>query len=425
VRLSAQGKLRGKVRVPPSKSYTHRAVLTASLSSGKSRVYNPLVSRDTKATFAACRAMGATLEESDSCLTVIGSEPRVPGDVVNVENSGTTLRFMTSVFALPKRGYTVLTGDTSIRQRPMQALLDSLSSLGANARSSLGNGCAPIIVGEGGMGGGDAEIRGDISSQFVSSILISAPLASGDSSLRVDGAVSRPYIEATLHLSRLHRVKIEREGTSFFRIQGGQNYAPNDFVVPADFGSAAFLMAAVALVGGEVEFTGLTPSLPQGDSAITDVLKRLGVRVDSRRGSTLVRGDGEGLLGGDFDLSDSPDLLPILSVMSLKCEEPLEIHGVTHARFKESDRIRVSVEGLRKMGAEVEERQDGMRVLKPKSLTPALVDAHDDHRMFMAFSVASLLAPEGIRVTGAESLDVSYPSFLQDIQRLGVRVVRY
>jgi 3-phosphoshikimate 1-carboxyvinyltransferase len=425
VRLVSKGRLRGSVKVPPSKSYTHRAIITASLSGGRSLVSNPLVSRDTLATIGACRAMGAQIEEDGSSIVVVGSEPKAPEDVVNVENSGTTLRFMTSVFAIPERGCAVLTGDASTRKRPMQGLLDALTGLGASVRSSRGDGCAPIIVGEGGIEGGEAEIRGDVSSQFVSSLLIAAPLARRDSKITVKDAVSRPYIDATLHLSELHGVEIGRDGYSKFETVGAQSYKPRDFVVPGDFSSASFLMAAVALIGGEVELSGLDTALPQGDAAILDIVRRMGLEVGvGGSGSVLVRGDGGGLKGGRFDLSDTPDLLPVISVLSLKCEEPVELTGVAHARFKETDRIRVAAEELSKVGAHVEERRDGLRISKPRRIAEAVLDAHDDHRSFMAFSLASLLSPGGIRVLGEESLDVSYPAFFEDMNRVGVEVLR-
>ncbi len=424
VALVAGGKLNGKIDVPPSKSYTHRAVLMASLSSGESQIIRPLASRDTLATYSACKAMGAKLEESDTGLTVVGSEPRAAQDVVNVENSGTTLRFMTSVFSLPERGYTVLTGDASVRRRPMQGLMDALSGLGAKARSSNGNGCAPIIVGEGGMSGGGTRVRGDVSSQFVSSLLISAPLARGDSTLEVVDPVSRPYIDATLTLSGLHGIGIERSGPSSFSIPGRQVYKPCDFSVPADFSSASFIMAAAALMGGRVELAGLDASLPQGDSAIMEMLVRMGVKVAKRSDSVHVEADGERLRGGRFDLADTPDLLPVLAALALRCEEPLEITGVAHARLKETDRISVATEGLQKMGVKVEERQDGMKIARANRLSRAVLDPHDDHRMFMAFALASMIAPEEVRVVGEESLEVSYPAFLADMQRLGARVVR-
>ncbi len=424
VKLLAKGKLCGKVGVPPSKSYTHRAVIMASLSPGRSRVYSPLVSRDTVATFNACRAMGAELEESGDHLTVTGSEPRAAEDVVNVENSGTTLRFMASVFSLPERGFTVLTGDGSIRRRPMGGLLDALSGLGAKAWSTRGSGCAPIIVGEGGMEGGDAEMRGDVSSQFVSSILISAPLARKGVRLRIVDAVSRPYIDATLKLSELHGIEVERDGYSRFSIGEGQRYRACDFSVPGDFSSASFVMAAVVLVGGEVELNGLTASLPQGDYAIVDILTKLGVNVIQRPDSVVVRSDGGRLGGGSFDLSDTPDLLPVLGALALKCDSPMEITGVAHARYKETDRVRFTAEGLSKIGAKVDERADGMTITGPATPTPAPLDARDDHRMFMAFALASLLVPGGFPVAGAESLDVSYPLFLEDMKLLGAEVER-
>ncbi len=424
LRLLPRGAISGKLRVPGSKSYTHRAVIMASLSDGTSVVRNPLISKDTVATVQACQAMGASVVQSGPEMKIAGAEPRAAADVVNVENSGTTLRFMTSAFSLPEKGYTILTGDDSIRRRPMQGLMDALRGLGANAWSSKGNGCAPVIVGEGGLAGGSAEIKGDVSSQFVSSILISASMGRGDSALRVTDAVSRPYIDATLILSKLHGVEIFRDGYSNFRIPGGQRYSPVDFEVPGDFGSAAFIMAAVAILGGKVEFSGLKTSMPQGDLAAVDIFRRLGVEVDSRADSVIVRSDGGWLRGGSFDLADSPDLLPVLAVLSLRCDSPVEIRGVAHARLKESDRVGVAAEGLRMMGAKVEEEGDGIRVVKPQELSQTLLDAHNDHRMFMAFSLASLLLPGGVRVAGAESVGVSYPSFLEDIQSLGVGVER-
>ncbi len=424
VRLAADGKLEGSVEVPPSKSYTHRAVVMASLSAGTSAIHRPLRSRDTLATFAACRAMGARVEDSGEDLSVTGSEPRAAKDVINVANSGTTLRFMTSVFTLPRRGFTTLTGDSSIRQRPMQPLLDALSGLGARARSANGDGLAPIVAGEGGMQGGDADIRGDVSSQFVSSALISSPLALGDSRLRVYDAVSRPYVDATVKMSDLYGIEIDRDGLSQFWVRGRQHYRRCDFTVPSDFSSASFLMGAVALVGGRVELKGLDASLPQGDSKMVDFLGRMGVRADEHKDSIVIRSDGEGLVGGKFDLSDTPDLLPVLAVMALRCDDGLEISGVAHARFKETDRISVAAGELRKLGARVEEKPDGMKIIKPRRLSPAVLDAHEDHRMFMAFALASLLARDEVRVVGEESLDVSYPGFLRDMQQLGVRVTR-
>jgi 3-phosphoshikimate 1-carboxyvinyltransferase len=418
----SRGRLEGTVRLPPSKSYTHRAVLMASLAQGESKVSNALFSRDTKATIAACKAMGAKMEQSDSTLRITGTKPMIPDDVVNVENSGTTLRFMTSAFAAAPDGYVVLTGDSSIRKRPMQPLLDTLGELGVEAWSARKNGCAPVVVKAGGIRGGSATIRGDVSSQFVSSLLISAPMSAQDTSIGVADAVSRPYIEATLTLSRRFGVKVGREGYTRFDVMAGQSYAHADFTVPADFSSASFIVAAVGLVGGKVILQDLNPELPQGDSAILKIASGMGVKVQQGEDSVTIEADGGKLKGGTFNLGDTPDLLPVVAALALRCDSPVEVVGTAHARFKETDRIAILAMELSKLGVNVEERQDGMKIIPGGEMKRVVLDAHDDHRMFMAFSLASMLVPGGIPVVGAESLDVSYPSFLEDIERLGATV---
>ena len=423
VSMPRGGGLEGSVTVPPSKSYSHRATLMASLAQGESVVSNVLISRDTKATIQACKAMGATIGERDLTLTIEGTSPKTPDDVVNVENSGTTLRFMTSAFSLAPDGYVVLTGDSSIRRRPMQPLLDTLGQLGVQAWSSRGNGCAPVVVKTGGMRGGKASIRGDVSSQFVSSLLISSPLAEIDTTLTVADAVSRPYIEMTLRLAEHFGVRVRKSGYSEFEVSSGQEYRAADFTVPADFSSASFVVAAVAMVGGRVRIDNLDASLPQGDAHIAEIARQMGAKVEEERGALVVASDGDKLRGGTFDLGDTPDLLPVVAALALRCDSPVEIVGTAHARFKETDRIAIVAKELSKLGVNVKERDDGLKILPQKGkLQAALMDAHDDHRMFMAFSLASMLIPGGAPVVGAESLDVSYPTFLEDIRKLGAKV---
>jgi 3-phosphoshikimate 1-carboxyvinyltransferase len=426
-RVLASGPLSGGVSVPPSKSYTHRAVLMAALAAEKgvrgSRVRNPLLSRDTNATVDACAAMGAQMERKEGVLVVRGTRPRLPDNVVNVENSGTTLRFMTSALSLAPDGYAVLTGDASIRRRPMQPLLDTLGQLGVQAWSSRGNGCAPVVVKTGGMRGGRASIRGDVSSQFISSLLISTPMAEIDTTLKVADAVSRPYIDMTLRLAEHFGVKIRKKGYSEFEVSSGQEYRAADFTVPADFSSASFIVAAVAMVGGKVRIENLDATLPQGDARIMEIARQMGAKVTEEKGALLVASDGDELHGGTFDLGDTPDLLPVVAAMALRCDSPVEIVGTAHARFKETDRIAIVAKELSKLGVNVKEREDGLKILPQKGrLEAAPMDAHDDHRMFMAFSLASMLIPGGAPVVGADSLDVSYPTFLEDIKRLGAKV---
>ena len=423
-RVISSGQLNGSVSVPPSKSYTHRAVLMASLAEdGRSRIRNPLLSRDTIATVEACVAMGAKMERKQGVITITGTRPRTPDNVVNVENSGTTLRFMSSAFSLAPRGHVVLTGDSSIRRRPMQPLLDTLGQLGVEAWSSRGNGCAPIIVKAGGMRGGDASIRGDVSSQFISSLLISTPLAEIDTTLEVAEAVSRPYIEMTLRLLQRYGVRVRNKGYSVFDVESDQRYMASDFTVPADFSSASFIVAAVAMLGGRVAIENLDASLPQGDARIVEIAKSMGAKVSDDDGALVVSSDGGPLSGGKFDLGDTPDLLPVVAALALRSDAPVEVVGTAHARFKETDRIAIVAKELAKLGVNVKEREDGLKITPTRAkLAAAPLDAHDDHRMFMAFSLASMLIPGGTPIKGADSLDVSYPTFLEDIKTLGAKV---
>jgi 3-phosphoshikimate 1-carboxyvinyltransferase len=393
----------------------------ASLAAGRSIIFNPLYSRDTIATLEACSAFGATIRKGERRLDVLGTRPKTPEDVINVQNSGSTLRFMTSVMSLPRTGFSVLTGDASIRRRPMQPLLDALKELGVQAFSSRDNGSAPIIVKGGGMKGGLANVNGDVSSQFVSSLLISAPLADKDVEIVLKDAISKPYIEATLASLSKFGIRVKREGYSRFFIESEQEYGACDFTIPGDFSSAAFVAAAVALVGGRVVLEGVDYTLPQGDMAIVDVLRSMGVKVRVESNRIIVESDGAVLQGVDVNLEDTPDLLPVVAALALKCDRTVNISGVAHARFKETDRISVLASELKKLEVAVHERRDGVSI-KPGKLKIATLDAHGDHRMFMAFSLISMLLPNGLPMIGSDSLDVSYPSFLKDLERLGAEV---
>ena len=225
----------------------------------------------------------------------------------------------------------------------------------------------------GGMRGGRASIRGDVSSQFVSSLLISSPAgAASDTTLAVADAVSRPYIEMTLRLAKLFGVKVDQtgEGYSEFQVPSGQEYRPADFTVPADFSSASFIVAAVAMVGGYVKIENLDASLPQGDARITEIVKEMGAKVSQEKGGLVVAADGDRLQGGTFDLGDTPDLLPVVTALALRCDSPVEIVGTAHARFKETDRIAILAKELSKLGVNVQGEADGLKVVPSREMGP-------------------------------------------------------
>ena len=412
----------GRIAAPPSKSYTHRALAAALLSDGTSLIVNPLRSQDTEATRRACVLLGAGIVERGEQMEVSGGCLKAPEDVIDVGNSGTTLRFFTAISALAPRGYAILTGDESIRRRPMEPLLEALRGLGVECWSSKLDGTAPIIVRCGGVRGGKIEIPGDISSQFISALLYASVKSSKGVKLHVKGdPVSKPYIDASIAVLNSFGFEVEREGYALFEVEGNQVGRPTSFRVPGDFSSAAFFMAGAHLTGGELIVTGLSAELPQADSKIIEILREFGSRVDIESEGVRVRGVGGGG-GGEFDLRGSPDLLPVVAVMAAKSRDETVIRGVGHARYKESNRIGSMALELRKLGVEVEELPDGLRIRGKEDLKGGCVlDSHGDHRVFMALTILAVATELGCTLVGAEWAEISYPKFLQDARLLGMR----
>ena len=421
--IVTRSSLNGNVICPPSKSYTHRAIFISSLANGRSRIINPLLSRDTIATINACRAFGVEIKRAGNSLIVSGNASlNVPDDVINVENSGTTMRFVTAISALLKNGYVIITGDDSIRKRPMGPLLSALKQLGVNSFSTKGNDKAPIIVQGGGIKRNHISIDGSISSQFISGILIAGVYADSGISLKVTGKqVSRSYIKSTLNVMSKFGAKVESSKNYRNYSITYTKYTPTSFTVPGDFSTAALLLSAGTLTGGEVTVTNLDFSLPQGDSKILEILKKMGAAIKINKNKGAVKTVGTGSLdGGDFDLSDTPDLLPVVAILSLKSRNPVRLYGVSHTRYKETDRLKIIASEFRKFGVKTKMHPDEITIDSPKKLKNAHIDSHNDHRLFMSFVIASMLTEKSV-VDGLESVDVSYPSFVQDMKKIGAR----
>ena len=419
-----RSKINGTIRCPSSKSYTHRAIAIASLVEAQSIITNILIARDTLATLTACRSLGANIIHNNNTLRIEGKRRFDPPDnIVNAENSGTTIRFLTVMSALVNKGYTVLTGDESLRKRPMQPMLDALQQLGVQCYSTKMNGTPPVIVRGGGIKGGTAVIDGSISSQFISALLISCIYADTDVTLKVKGyQVSAPYIDATLAIMKAFGVILkQRNKFSEYHICNDE-YKSTFFDIPADFSTAALIIAAGVLAGNHLTIQGINFSLPQADSYIIEIIKSMGgkIKVDRQKGEVIVQGSSN-LSGGNFDLTNSPDLLPVVSVLALKSTKTVRIMGIAHARLKETDRVSNIAIELAKFGAKVKELEDEITITPPTVIKNASVEAYNDHRLFMAFTIASMLT-EKSTVTGAESVDVSYPNFIQDMVDLGADI---
>jgi 3-phosphoshikimate 1-carboxyvinyltransferase len=408
--------LSGEVYAPPSKSYTHRAILITSLGPG-GKVLRPLLSADTKATVSACEAFGARIAVQEEIgIEGVSGRPETPENVIDVLNSGTTLRFCSAVAGLTQGA--VLTGDASIRSRPNGPLLQALNQLGARAFSIRGNECAPLVV-QGKIRGGRANLSGKVSSQFLSALLIASPLADGDTRIIIEGELkSRPYAEITLDMLGDAGVEVEASAEDFF-IPGRQSFGLQSYTIPGDFSSSSYPLAGAAVTGSQLTVRGLLPSR-QGDQAILGILERMGAMVSWDRSSGDVRIKGGDLRGIEVDASLTPDLVPTIAVLGAVARGRTVIHNAEHVRHKETDRLHAMAVELGKMGADIKERPDGLEIVGGR-LHGAEVKGYHDHRIVMALTVAGMVAGD-TKIDSAESVDVSYPGFFLAMKGLGAEI---
>ena len=419
----------GRCRAPPSKSYTHRAILAAGYAA-EATVESPLVSADTKATMRAVEAFGGDVDRrrlDDGTLQVEGFDgrPETPENVIDCANSGTTMRLVTACAALGE-GLSVLTGDGSLRSRPQGPLLSALSELGARAESTRGNGQAPLVVG-GWLTGGDVSIPGDVSSQYITALLMAGAVTDEGLEVELETELkSAPYVEITLEV--LDAFGVEAEHTEEgFRVPGGQSYDPagGSYAVPGDFSSISYLAAAGAVAAEadeEVVVEGAQPSA-QGDTAIVEVLERMGAAIEWDREAGELHAAAGDLSGVEVDVGDTPDLLPTIAAVGAIANGDTHIVNCEHVRYKETDRVSAMAEELGKLGVETTEKEDQLTVHGGDSdLVGAEVDGRGDHRIAMALAVAGLVAEGTTTIDGAEHVDVSFPGFWTVLDDLGANV---
>jgi len=407
--------LKGRIRIPSSKSQTIRALIIGSLASGESQIKNPLESSDTFSCVKMCRAFGAKIEMGTHWIVKGGGRDlKVPQNIIDIRNSGTSCRLGLGMASLCE-GYSVFTGDEQTRKRPMQSLINALNNLGARVFSTGEGGQLPVVV-RGRMKGGVTEVDG-VTSQFLSSLLISSPLADRDSKICVSNLRERPYVEMTL--SWLDRRGIEYKNRDFeeFEIKGGQSYKPFQEEMSGDFSSATFFFCAGSLSDSHIQLEGLNMSDPQGDKKVIDVLRDLGASIDIAPQLIEVRG-GSPLQGGEFDLSNIPDALPSLAVTACIAEGKTVLKNVSQARIKETDRIAVMKKELEKMGAQIEEMPDGL-IIKKSPLKGTKVHGHSDHRVVMGLAIAGLVAEGVTEISTAEAIKITFPNFITLMKNLG------
>ncbi len=412
-----KSQLRGRVAIPGSKSHTIRCVALASLAEGRSEIIAPLNSADTISALHAYRAMGVNVDTANPELWWIegtGGKLHIPDNVIEVGNSGTTLRFAVGSAALIEDGAVVFTGDDQIRSRPVGPLLKSLNELGATAFSTRGNGKAPVVV-RGPVKGGHTQIE-CLTSQYLSSLLVNTPLAEKDTDIEVTKLNEKPYVAITMKYLDEQGIQYQHEDMMQFTIPGGQKYKAFSKRIPADFSSATFFLVAGAALEAELVLEGLDFTDTQGDKAVVDYLKAMGADITIKNNEIVVRGNQ--LTGIDIDMNATPDALPAMAVAGCFARGQTRLYNVEQARLKETDRIAVMAVELGKMGADIEERPDGM-IIRQSRLQPVRVNGHSDHRVVMALSIAGMALTGETVVDTAEAVNITFPDYIRLMHSVG------
>ena len=416
--------LQGKIQIPSSKSHTLRAILFASLAKGTSTIEQFLPSPDSFAMIEAVRLLGATVTLDGETLRIVGCDGtfRPASDVIQCGNSGLVLRLIGALAGqIPH--YTILTGDASIRKnRPVKPLLSALQQLGAFAISSRGDDHAPIVI-KGPFTKERATLDGQ-DSQPVSGLLIAGAFAKNPIELHVENPGEKPWIDLTCDWFRRLGIPYLAKDYTDYRMEGSSRIEGFSYTVSGDFSSAAFPIAAAIATNSELTLSNIDMSDIQGDKAIIPLLEKMGARfeIDPIKRTLLVK-KGAHLKGMRIDINNMIDALPILATVACFAKGPTEIVNGAIARCKESDRIHAIATELKKMGADIEERPDGL-LIHPKELQGAHLESYHDHRIAMSLIVAALAAKGESSINGIECIAKTYPTFFESFQSIGAKVNR-
>ena len=407
--------LTGTVSAPPSKSMTHRHLIISALADGMSVIESPLKSDDTIATVEALTQMGIAVTEKGDGWMILGGTLSPPESEINCNESGTTLRLLTGLCSLLSKPCT-LTGAPSLLRRPNKPLLDALEQLGVNTRSQ--DGYPPITV-QGKMRGGSATIRGDVSSQFISSLILAAPYAENQVDISVTLPLeSKPYVEMTLDAMKKYGVKsVHSSNLDHIRVPL-RRYYPKRLRVEGDWSSAAFLLAA-GVVSGKVHVDNLDIESSQADKEIVRILEEMGayIKITGKRVTT----EKSKLSAIETDLSDCPDIFPIIACLCSLAEGESKLTGLKRLKLKESDRLATVKEGLQRMGAKITSN-DSSIIIKGGSVHGATIDPHNDHRLAMSFAILAQAAEGETTIMNPECVSKSYPEFWTDLEKIGANI---
>jgi 3-phosphoshikimate 1-carboxyvinyltransferase len=404
------------VQVPGSKSFTHRTLIAAALSDGECRVLDPLRSQDTLLTMAALQQMGIRIEDRKERIIVHGGGGRfspVAGPI-DFGNSGTSMRLFGGLVVLGQGAYT-LTGTRRMCERPMHALLESLTRMGIPARSRSGNGCPPVIIEGGYRQGGKTAIDCSVSSQYLSALLLIAPCLKRGLTIEVSrGPVSKPYIDMTIDIMNTFGIHLQRDGYTRFEVPGGQTYRAGTYPVEPDGSNAGYFWAAAAISGSRVKVLNITTASRQGDIGLAEIFGRMGCTVDHSPDGIAVTGGK--LRAVEVDMGHMPDVVPTLAVVAAFARGTTKIRNVSHLRAKECDRLAAVSNELAKMGIETRVDEDDLEIVggAPHG---AEIETYDDHRIAMSFAVAGLRV-SGMGIIDPDCVAKSFPTYWEVFDRL-------
>jgi len=421
ITLSPISKIDGEINLPGSKSLSNRALLLAALAEGTTRITNLLESDDTRHMLNALKQLGIeyTLSDDKTECTIVGNAGAISSDTAQelfLGNAGTAMRPLCAALCLGKGSY-LLTGEPRMKERPIGHLVDALRQTGAYITYLENEGYPPLQIDAVGLQGGDVSIDGAISSQFLTALLMAAPLAKNDMHITIIGElVSKPYIDITLHIMQRFGVEVENNSYKTFKVKAGQTYkAVESFMVEGDASSASYFLAAAAIKGGTVKVTGIGKHSIQGDIQFVDVLETMGAKVEW--GDTYVVVTKNTLHAIDMDFNHIPDAAMTIATTALFVEGTTVLRNIYNWRVKETDRIYAMATELRKVGAQVEEGEDYLKITPPKVLKHAAIDTYDDHRMAMCFSLLAL-DPISVTINEPECTAKTFPTYFDVLESI-------
>ncbi|WP_127836971.1 3-phosphoshikimate 1-carboxyvinyltransferase [Clostridium prolinivorans] len=409
-------KLKGSIKIPPSKSLCHRAIIAAGLAQGISNIENVIFSDDITATCNGMKALGVKIENKCNNLIINGANPlRLINREIDCIESGSTLRFLIPI-ALLTGDEVTFNGRGRLKNRPLNPFYKIFKK--QNISYSNENGLPLTLQGK--LNFGEYEIEGNISSQFITGLLFSLPLLEGDSKIFITTELeSKGYVDLTLDILKKFSINVENHSYKEFYIPGNQVYKANNYKVEGDFSQAAFYLVA-GVFGEEIECIDLDINSLQGDKVIIDIIKEMGGNISLEEDKIIAKASHT--KGTVIDASQCPDIVPILAVLGALSEGTTKIINAGRLRIKESDRLKAISTELNKLGADIKEEREGLLIHGKKRLKGGTVDSWNDHRIAMALSIASIKCDEPVIITNSDSVKKSYPEFFKDFSMLGGKI---